>query len=152
MREKYLRFTFGNKFGSALTLSVILVAVVSCTSAAHAQTCVDGQYSTLSQGYYMLQNDEWGLAGDPSGWQEICSGNSSPTINSWSSTWYWSTGTGAIKAYPSIYRGWQDGGSWSSSAGGFPQQISAQGSMPTSVTFDMTGHCCPVKSRIGSTG
>ncbi|MFM0291160.1 GH12 family glycosyl hydrolase domain-containing protein [Paraburkholderia megapolitana] len=139
MRAQHLRFTsFWSRVRSTLVSLFVLVAGAFCASAAHAQTCLDGQYSSLSQGAYTLQNDEWGLNGDSGGWQQICSGSASS--GSFSSTWYWSTGTGSIKAYPGIYRGWQDGGSWSPDAGGFPQQISVQGSMPTSVSFSMSGN------------
>lgn len=138
MREKHLRITFWSRVRSALILSFVLVAGVFCTSEAHAQACLDGQYSSLSQGDYTVQNDEWGLTNDSGGWQQICSGSAGS--NSWSSTWWWSMGNGGVKAYPSIYRGWQDGGSWSPNAGGFPQQISAQGALPTSVTFSTTGN------------
>ena len=118
-----------------LALSFAVGVVFCSASLAGAQTCDDGQYSTQTQGQYILQNDEWGLAGDTGGWQEICNG--SATSNSWSATWFWSPGTGTIKAYPSIYSGWNYG-TWSP-GGGFPVEISAQSPLPTSVSFDMTG-------------
>jgi hypothetical protein len=121
----------------ALISSAAIAAVFCSVSGASAQTCDTGQYSSISQGSYTLENDEWGLSGDPGGWQEICTGSAS--TGAWSSTWFWSKGTGAIKAYPSSYRGWQDGGSWSPNAGGFPQMVSAQGALATTVDFTMTG-------------
>lgn len=132
--ERNLRIirTFIVRFG----LVAVVMAVMGSGLRVQAQTCLDAQYSAQPQGNYTLQNDEWGLSGDPGGWQEICTGSASS--NSWSSTWWWAKGTGDIKAYPSIYRGWQYG-AWSPDKGGFPQLISAQGAMPTSVSFSMTG-------------
>lgn len=114
------------------------VLSVATASIAQAQTCLSAQYSTIAQGSYTLQNDEWGLSDNPSGWQEICAGSASS--NSWNSTWWWAAGSSKIKAYPSIYRGWQVGGSWSPDRGGFPVLISAQNPLPTSVTFNMSGN------------
>jgi hypothetical protein len=121
----------------AYRLSAGVFVLVGLSLAAQAQ-CVDAQYSDESQGSYTLQNDEWGLSGGPGGWQQICTGSSS--TNSWSSTWWWAKGTGAIKAYPSIFRGWQIGGTWSPDHGGFPVMVSKQASLPTSVTFDLSGN------------
>ena len=117
---------------------VALAAAVFTLSAcsALAETCVDTQYGDIAQGNYMIQNDEWGLSDDTGGWEQICTG--STTNNSWSATWWWAQGTSKIKAYPSMYRGWQYG-TWSPDAGGFPVQISTQPPLPTSVAFDMTG-------------
>lgn len=127
------------KFGFGMRLEcglLILLCALSLSAPRVQAQCVDGQYSDLDQGSYLIQNDEWGLGGGPGGWQEVCSGNASN--NSWSSTWWWPKGTGAIKAYPSIVRGWQYG-LWSPSSGGFPVQISSQAPLPTSVSFDMSG-------------
>lgn len=120
---------------TALSLSIAVSLAACLTSSTHAQ-CVDAQYSQENQGNYLLQNDEWGLSGGPGGWQQICTGSASN--NSWSSTWWWPVGTGAIKAYPSIVAGWQYG-AWSPNHDGFPAQISAQEPLATSVSFSMTG-------------
>jgi hypothetical protein len=119
---------------SALGLSVAILVSACLAVPAHAQ-CVSTQYGDLSQGSYMLQNDEWGLS-NGSGWQQICTGNSSS--GSWSSTWSWPKGNGEIKAYPSIVRGWQYG-VWSPDHGNFPVQVSKQEPLPTSVSFSMSG-------------
>jgi len=116
-------------------VGLAMVMAMGASARVEAQTCLDSQYATITQGNYILQNDEWGLSGDPGGWQQICNGSASS--GSWSSTWFWSEGTGTIKAYPSIYAGWNYG-TWSP-GGGFPVVISAQDSLPTSVSFDMTG-------------
>ena len=120
-----------------LTLFTTLVAALGSAVPARAQTCLDSQYGDLNQGSYTIENDEWGLANNPSGWQQICTGSASS--NSWSSTWWWATGSGGIKAYPSIFRGWEYGG-YSPNTGGFPVKVSAQAPIPTSVSFTMTGN------------
>ena len=120
---------------SSLT-ALFALSTVLCTSSANAQ-CVSTQYGTVTEGSYFLQNDEWGLSGGPGGWQQVCTGSSSN--GSWNSTWWWPAGTGAIKAYPSIVRGWQYG-TWSPDHGGFPVQVSAQAPLPTSVSFAMAGN------------
>jgi hypothetical protein len=130
-------------FGTSILKSAMQVAMVAGAALVlvmpiKAQTCLDAQYSAMGQGSYELQNDEWGLSDNPTGWQQICTGSSSN--NSWSSTWWWAKGSSKIKAYPGIYIGWQDGGSWSPNTGGFPVLISAQKPLPTSVTFNMTGN------------
>lgn len=119
-----------------LTLSLAMGAGLVSALPAHAQTCVDTQYGTVTEGSYTIQNDKWGEADDTGGYQEVCTGSSSN--NSWTSTWNWTKGSGKIKAYPSMYRGWEYG-AYSPDHGGFPAQVSAQKSLPTSVTFDMTG-------------
>ncbi|MGD0939753.1 MAG: hypothetical protein ABR905_08565 [Terracidiphilus sp.] len=122
---------------SATQLAMAAVAALVFVMPMKATTCLDAQYSAMGQGSYELQNDEWGLSDDPTGWEEICSGSS--TTNSWSATWNWAEGTNLVKAYPGIYIGWQDGGEWSPATGGFPVVISVQDPIPTSVTFSMTG-------------
>ena len=136
MRERHICFKFGTVVRSILFLAFVIGMVLYSASSAYGQTCEDGQYSGMTQGSYNLGNDEWGLSADPGGWQEICTGSASS--NSWSSTWWWAEGSGTIKAYPSIYRGWQYG-TWSPDSG-FPVQISANKPLPTSVVFDMTGN------------
>ena len=136
MREKHSCFKFQTIVRLALFLSFAIVAVFYSVPSAYGQTCEDGQYSGMTQGSYNLDNDEWGLSADPGGWQEICTGSAGS--NSWSSTWWWAKGTGTIKAYPSIYRGWQFG-TWSPGSG-FPVEISTNKPLPTSVVFSMTGN------------
>ncbi len=121
----------------APTLSLVLGAGLGSALPAHAQTCVNTQYGTVTEGSYTIQNDKWGEADDTGGYQEVCTGNSSN--NSWSSTWNWTKGSGKIKAYPSMYRGWEYG-AYSPNRGGFPAQVSAQMPLPTSVAFTMTGN------------
>jgi hypothetical protein len=121
-----------------MQLAFAAVAALAVVMPIKAATCDDAQYSTIAQGSYTLQNDEWGLSADPTGWQQICTGSSSN--NSFSSTWWWAADGSTIKAYPGIYRGWQDGGSWSPDHGGFPVLVSEQKPLPTEVTFNMTGN------------
>ena len=111
--------------------------MVSLSLGAHA-SCVTGQYTDVSQGSYDLQTDEWGLNNDTGGYEEICTGSSSN--GSWSATWNWATGSGGIKAYPSIFRGWEDGGAYSPDHGGFPAQLSSGPQLPTSVAYSMSGN------------
>ena len=122
---------------TALRLSAGLFTLVSLSLGADA-SCVTGQYNDISQGSYQLQNDQWNLPADPGGYQEICSGSSSN--GSWSSTWNWATGSGGIKAYPSIYRGWEIGNTYSPDHGGFPVLLSSSPQLPTSVAFSMSGN------------
>ncbi|PRG93999.1 GH12 family glycosyl hydrolase domain-containing protein [Burkholderia gladioli] len=114
-----------------LPLSILL------GNTASAQSCISTQYGALAQGSYTIQNDEWGLANNPGGWQQVCTGSAAG--NSWSSTWWWATGSGGIKSYPSIYRGWQMG-AWSPDPGGFPVQVSSQAPLPTQVSYSMSGN------------
>ena len=122
---------------TALRLSAGLLTVISLSPGARA-SCVTAQYSDLAQGNYELQNDEWNLQNDTGGYQQICTGSSSS--GSWSSTWNWATGAGGIKAYPSIYRGWEIGGTWSPDHGGFPALVSSNPQLPTSVAFSLSGN------------
>lgn len=128
-----LRLIHFNKLSMCLYLGIL--ATVSLP--VHAQQCTDAQYGVIDQGNYMLQNDEWNLSAGPGGWQEICTGNSGS--NSWSSQWWWPTGSGGIKAYPSIVSGWQYG-SWSPNKNGFPVQVSANAPLATSVSFSISGN------------
>ncbi len=111
----------------ALNLFTTLGSALSLAMPAQAQTCVDTQYGTVTEGSYTIQNDKWGEADDTGGYQEVCTGSSSN--NSWTSTWNWTKGSGKIKAYPSMYRGWEYG-AYSPDHGGFPAQVSAQKSLP----------------------
>ena len=122
---------------TALRLSAGLLTMISLSLSAHA-TCVTGQYTGFTQGSYQIQNDEWGLLNDSGGYQEVCPGSSSS--GSWNSIWNWTTGSGGIKAYPSIYRGWQIGGTWSPDHGGFPALLSSNPQLPTSVAFSTRGN------------
>ena len=54
------KFCFGLRPGFGLLL--FLCALSLSVPKIQAQ-CVDGQYSDLDQGSYLLQNDEWGLGG-----------------------------------------------------------------------------------------
>ena len=121
----------------ALRPSAALLTTISLSLGAHAQ-CITGQFVNEAQGSYELQTDEWNLNSDPGGYEEVCSGSSSN--GSWSSTWNWATGSGGIKAYPGIFRGWQDGGAYSPDHGGFPVLLSSGPQLPTSVTFSMSGN------------
>ncbi len=122
---------------AVIRLAVGVLTVISLPLGAHA-SCVTGKFTDVAQGSYELQTDEWGLQNDTGGYEEVCTGSSSN--GSWSSIWNWATGAGGIKAYPSIFRGWQDGGTYSPDHGGFPVLLSTSPNLPTSVAFSMTGN------------
>jgi len=122
---------------SKFTLGLSLVLSVAVSVAARAQQCTSAQYGTIDVGNYMLQNDEWNLGAGPGGWQQICAGSAGN--NSWSSQWWWPTGSGGIKAYPSIVSGWHYG-TWSPNSNGFPVKVSANAPLPTSVSFSISGN------------
>ncbi len=120
-----------------MTRSIAGGLLATAAATTFGASCASTQYGSLGQGSYTIQNDEWGLAHDPGGWQQVCGGDAS--VGSWNSTWWWATGTGGIKAYPSIYRGWQMG-AWSPDAGGFPSQVASQAPLPTHVSYAMSGN------------
>jgi xyloglucan-specific endo-beta-1,4-glucanase len=120
-----------------LALCLLVGLLVCGPAAALAQQCTDAQYGQITQGNYFLQNNEWNLSAGPGGWQQICTGSAGN--NSWSSQWWWPTGSGGVKAYPSIVSGWQFG-AWSPNNNGFPVQVSANAPLPTSVSFYMSGN------------
>ncbi len=117
-------------------LPVLSVGLLACALPSAQAQCTDTQWGQLTQGNYLLQNDEWGLQ-NGAGWQQICTGNASD--NSWSSQWWWPYGNGSIKAYPSIVSGWQYG-AWSPNHNGFPVQVGANAPLATSVSFSMPGN------------
>jgi hypothetical protein len=123
-------------------VSFATIAILSLASTAKAQTVtVSGQYSTIDEGKYFLQNDEWGLAntdGQTPDWQNIGYLNYAAN-NNWWSEWQWPTGNGTLKAYPSIVRGWNYG-TMSPDGGGFPCPVSWQAPLPTTVSFSMYGN------------
>ena len=56
------KFRFGLRPGFGL---LMLLCALSLSVPKIQAQCVDGQYSDLDQGSYLLQNDEWGLGGGP---------------------------------------------------------------------------------------
>ena len=129
-----LQFPRISKLVLSLSAGILFTGVV----AAHAQLCTDQQYGQFNQGNYILQNDEWNLGAGPGGWQQICTGSASN--NSWSSQWWWPSGSGGVKAYPSIVSGWQYDQVWSPNHNGFPVQVWDNAPLPTTVSFYMSGN------------
>jgi xyloglucan-specific endo-beta-1,4-glucanase len=126
--------------GRLVPAGLLLSALAPALCHAATPQCVNGQYSSFSQGNYTIQNDEWNLSalnGEP-GTEEVCPGSAS--TGSWSATWNWPVGSGALKAYPDIISGGNSFGNWNYNTNGFPVRVSANAPLPTSVTYNMVGN------------
>lgn len=122
----------GSIINTAAVIAVVFASVAIQATKAYAQC--NGQYCEFSDGGYEVQNDEWGLSYDPSGGQEIW-----PDGSGWYASMTWTYTNGDVKAYPSIFAGWNFDGYWSPEPDGFPVLVSVNDPLPTSTTWSTTG-------------
>lgn len=123
------------KAAQVATIAFISIAAIAVQSRqAYGQAC-NGQYCTFNlDGDYTVQNDEWGLGSDPGGGQEIWPDGT----DAWYASFTWQYEGGGVKAYPSVWAGWNFG-SWSPVPDGFPVKINVNDNLPTSTTWYTTG-------------
>lgn len=115
-----------------LTIILVTIAAIAIQSRGAYAQC-NGQYCQFNIGNYTVQNDEWGLGSDPSGGQEIW-----PNGSGWYASMTWTMGSGGVKAYPSIFAGWNFGG-WSPEPDGFPVKVNVNDNLPTSTSWSTAG-------------